>query len=57
MNSTTAKIPPSESEEYFRHVVCNLTSLKPDDPVFDRIKEEDKRMIKEAGKALKQEKK
>lgn len=41
-----------DSEEYFIHVVCNLTSLKPSDPIFAKIKEEDKRIIKEAGRII-----
>lgn len=48
----TAKPPQSQSEEDFRTIVANITGIKKNDPIFDRIKEEDKRIIKSAKKAI-----
>ena len=42
----------SQSEEDFREIVCNITGLRNDDPVFDLIEDEDKRVIKAARRAI-----
>lgn len=40
------------SEEEFREVVCTITGLQKNDPVFDAIREQDKRLIKSSKTAL-----
>jgi len=44
--------PYTASEEDFRTIVCNITSLSPNDPIFDRIDEQDKRVIKSSSRAI-----
>lgn len=52
MNPPNPLANRSQSEEDFRTIVCNITGLDKDDPVFDRIREEDKQVIKSAKKAI-----
>lgn len=44
--------PRSMSEEDFRSIVCNITSIKKDDIVFDVLLEEDKRIAKLAERGI-----
>lgn len=44
--------PYTASEEDFRTIVCSITGLQPNDPVFDRIDEQDKRVIKSSSRAI-----
>lgn len=47
------QIPPrTMSEEEFRTIVCNITSIKKDDVVFDILLEEDKRIAKLAERGI-----
>jgi hypothetical protein len=39
-------------EEDFRSIVCNITNLSPNDPIFDRIEEQDKRIMKSYTRAI-----
>ena len=55
-NDIRAIPPKTQSEEDFRTIVSNITGIQKDDPVFDRIEEADKRMIKAAKKAIDQSK-
>ena len=40
------------SDEDFRAIVCNITSIQPNDPIFERINEQDKRVIKSSSRAI-----
>ena len=40
-----------EGERYYQEVVGNLTNIKP----YDKIREDDKRIIKQVGKSLRGE--
>ena len=44
--------PYTASEEDFRTIVCSITGLQPNDAVFDRIDEQDKRVIKTYSRAI-----
>jgi len=40
------------SDKEFRSIVCNITNIKPDDPIFDQINEIDIRIVKASTRAV-----
>jgi len=44
--------PYTSTEEDFRTIVCSITGLQPNDAVFDRIEEQDLRVIKTYSRAV-----
>lgn len=50
IRSGSCDIPITDME--FRKIVCNITSLKPDDPIFDEINEVEIRIIKASSSAI-----
>lgn len=46
------QIERSLTDEEFRKIVCNITNIKPDDPIFEQINEVDIRIIRASSRAV-----